>query len=245
MSRRESNALNSRKFLKMLYDRYDGAKVCYGCGCDLEQPEWHHIVPVQVGGTDIPTNIVPLCHACHAAITHMQPVTKYRKKDSAKITGRKAIYPENYKDILEDYTRCRISKSEAAERLGKKSVRFNNERFLEEYIESAGIAYYRNNIDVYMSKHDYILVGHNVGHIEYTDGRTEELYWKAEEPISGESSIPTKTEEEKRKHIHQKAKEAREENHRRFIAELSAAEKIYDYLQSTTSIGATAPHGRG
>lgn len=215
MSKRDHNVLSNRAFLKALYKYYDGAKNCWLCGKEIEQPEWHHIMAVKVGGMDTMHNIIPLCHECHTAITHMKPVTSYRSHEAAKLTGRKAIFPENYEAVLEDYTRCRISKSEAAVRLKKPSVRFNDEKFLKEYKKEKGILRYRNNLDIYMSKHDFVPDGYHIGFIQYESGIIEDLYWKAEEPISGASSIPTKYRDEERS-IAQ-----REEEHRKYLDELS------------------------
>lgn len=236
MSRRENNVLSNKAFVRALYNHYDGAKKCHICGREIEQPEWHHILAKKLGGPDNMNNIIPLCHACHTAITHMKPVTKYRTHESAKLSGRKAMYPDNYEAILEDYTRCRISKSEAMERLGMKKGKLNDLKFFREFRKKNGIVRQRNNVDVYMSKHDRIAVGYKIGEIEYVDGRKEELFWGVEKPLTGESSIPTVSLEELRKkrpeekkppvHVHQLAKEAREEIHRQYISELSAAEKI-------------------
>lgn len=207
---------------------------CVNCGA-TEDIEWHHIVPLEIGGYDTLENMAPLCHSCHKAVTHHELLLATFGRIHDKKGGRPSVLPDNYEAILEDYTRCRISKSEAAKRLGKPSVRFNGEMFLVKYMTDNGIAKYKNNLDIYMSKHDYISVGHKAGMIEYVDGRTEELFWGVEKPLTGESSIPTKThkewrEEQKKPHlttpVHQLAKEAREEIHRQYISELSAAEKI-------------------
>lgn len=207
---------------------------CRYCG-STENIEWHHATPLFLGGEDTLENMLPVCYFCHKIQTRIFMAVANETGSREKKGGRHAIYPDNYEAILEDYTRCRISKSEAAKRLGKPSIRFNNEKFLAKYMTDNGIVKYRNNLDIYMSKHDYISVGHKVGMIEYVDGRTEELFWGVEKPITGESSIPTKThkewrEEQKKPHlttpVQQLAKEAREEIHRQYISELSAAEKI-------------------
>jgi len=39
---------------------------CFGCGQLCERWVLHHIVPLEVGGQDIPTNLAILCHPCHA-----------------------------------------------------------------------------------------------------------------------------------------------------------------------------------
>ena len=38
--------------------------VCCNCGSNLDV-EYHHVVPLALGGTNNIGNIVPLCHVCH------------------------------------------------------------------------------------------------------------------------------------------------------------------------------------
>ena len=40
---------------------------CVNCGSD-ENIEFHHIVPLAIGGTNNYGNVVPLCWRCHKAI---------------------------------------------------------------------------------------------------------------------------------------------------------------------------------
>lgn len=166
---------------------------CRYCG-STENIEWHHATPLFLGGEDTLENMLPVCYFCHKIQTRIFMAVANETAKREKTGGRPALYPKNYDAILEDYTRCRISKSEAAKRLGKPSVRFNGEKFLREYLRVNKISKYKNNIDIYMSKHDYIMVGQRVGRIEYTNGLVEDLFWKTEQPRSGESSIPTREE---------------------------------------------------
>ena len=190
MSRRENNLLSNKSFVRELYEHYDGAKRCLGCGELIEKPEWHHIVPVAVGGKDIITNIVPLCHACHSAITFMKPVQEYMREGyeaskECKTMGRKPEIPENSDAILEDYFRCRIPKSIAAERLGK-SGHFIESRFYINYKKTHGIVESKNNIDIRMSIHGRIETGEEVGYVKYTDGRVERFGFGNETPLTGD-----------------------------------------------------------
>lgn len=41
-------------------------KKCINCGADATCE--HHVVPISLGGNDIPSNKVPLCDSCHALI---------------------------------------------------------------------------------------------------------------------------------------------------------------------------------
>ena len=45
--------------------------ICANCGKDeKEQIEYHHVIPIILGGQDVLTNIIPLCHNCHELIHH-------------------------------------------------------------------------------------------------------------------------------------------------------------------------------
>lgn len=43
--------------------------------CDNAATCYHHIVPKALGGTDRPTNLAPLCDACHGLV-HGKDITK-------------------------------------------------------------------------------------------------------------------------------------------------------------------------
>lgn len=189
---REHNVLNSDKFLRELYERYDGAKFCCGCGCEIDKPEWHHIVPKKVGGSDLHSNIVPLCSSCHRAISFMKPVSEYRKMGN-KPTGRKQCRPENCDVIFEDYVRSRIPRNVAAERLGK-TVKFTEMRAFRDFKRHRGIAEYKNYISHRLFKPGYIELGEEIGYIIYADGRKETFCFGDEEPLSGAFKCKTKPE---------------------------------------------------
>lgn len=164
--------------------------VCCNCGSS-DEIEWHHIVPIEIGGNDIPSNIVPLCYDCHKAVTHHELLlaTAGRKHDKG---GRKRSIPENYKEILDDYLNCRIGKAEAAKRLGwEHKSNFADSEWFKEYKKEQGIARYRNNIDLVFAQFkrkskssldkNYVekrfLDGRSVGYTEYENGRIDYFCW--------------------------------------------------------------------
>ena len=51
--------------------------VCCNCGA-TEDIEYHHIVPLLLGGNDVKSNIVPLCCKCHKAAHMGQHINHYR-----------------------------------------------------------------------------------------------------------------------------------------------------------------------
>lgn len=42
-------------------------RVCVNCGA-IEEIEYHHIVPLSLGGNDVLSNICPLCATCHGKV---------------------------------------------------------------------------------------------------------------------------------------------------------------------------------
>lgn len=44
---------------------------CYNCESTTDALELHHIIPLSLGGTNNPTNMVPLCERCHGLIHGM------------------------------------------------------------------------------------------------------------------------------------------------------------------------------
>ena len=164
--------------------------VCCNCGSDKDI-EWHHIVPIEIGGNDVPSNIVPLCYDCHKAVTHNQLLiaTAGRKHDKG---GRKRAIPENYKEILDDYFTCKIGKAEAAKRLGwENRSNFADSDWYREYKQECGIKRFRNNIDLVFAQskkasvHVFVkstaekvfLDGRPVGYVEYENGTVDYFAW--------------------------------------------------------------------
>lgn len=141
--------------------------VCCNCGSDKDI-EWHHIVPIEIGGNDVPSNIVPLCYDCHKAVTHNQLLiaTAGRKHDKG---GRKRKVPDNYEQILEDFFTCKVGKLETAKRLGwENNLKFTDSEWFKEFKDKHGIVKYRNNIDIKMKKAGN--ANGMCGYIKYKDG---------------------------------------------------------------------------
>lgn len=145
--------------------------VCANCGSE-EGVEFHHIVPIMVGGTNRMSNIVPLCGACHMAVHFGEPIARY--KSHKRSGGRPRKLPDDYKNILTDYVMCRIPKSEAQRKIGIGSNICDTVWF-KEFIEENGIAEYKNNLDILMS-FGTVPVGRKVGYIRLDGDKRMELY---------------------------------------------------------------------
>lgn len=80
MARRRENMTpleveaRSHPFRRMLKEAL-GCK-CGNCGSE-EMVEYHHVVPLALGGTNSITNIVPLCYKCHKAAHNGRHITSF------------------------------------------------------------------------------------------------------------------------------------------------------------------------
>lgn len=92
--------------------------VCCNCGKECGRSiQYHHIIPLEYGGNDVITNIVPLCDDCHS----MQTWGFVHKK--AKRTGRKRkITDEDLLDsVFTRYVNKELSEIDARKELGTGS----------------------------------------------------------------------------------------------------------------------------
>lgn len=128
--------------------------VCCNCGTD-KNIEYHHIVPLALGGRDIESNMVPLCHQCHKAAHCGQHISHYRKSING---GRKKA------QLLLNYS--------------IKTTLISRPPF-KRYLQSKGIKQVRNLVDMVATNNETGLInGCCVGEIEYLDGHKENIYYK-------------------------------------------------------------------
>lgn len=166
---------SSTRFHKQLPEKC--GTECVNCG-DSKEIEYHHIVPLEVGGTNRFTNIVPVCLTCHMKI-HMSNFAKAKRIEKLKIvSGRKRVHPENYKDLLFDFFNCKISKSECRDKLGVHG-NFADTVWFDEFKKEHGIKRYRNNIDLLnANRNGGVRNGKQVGFLDYEDGRRYAFIWR-------------------------------------------------------------------
>lgn len=165
---------SSAKFHKQLPERC--GTECVNCG-DSENIEYHHAVPLEVGGTNNFKNIIPLCRTCHMKI-HMQHFAKAKRNEKLKkVSGRKRVHADNYKELLMDFLTCKISKSECKERLGVNG-NFVDTVWFEEFKKENKIKRYRNNIDLLNSSvNGGVVEGKQVGYLEFENGERHLFVW--------------------------------------------------------------------
>jgi hypothetical protein len=178
----ESNELNeyeklkcefeSSSFRKKLLKEFD--KKCCNCGSD-ELVEYHHIVPLSLGGTNNLTNIAPLCYDCHKKA---HGCNKIRDILHSKHGGRPKIKPpHNYQDILWKYIYGDIGMLECKNQLGlSKTTKIQDVWFYKEFLLKNKIVSHQNKIDILVSKNGIIPKGKNIAYIEYSNGKIENKF---------------------------------------------------------------------
>lgn len=123
---------------------------CQYCGSSKEL-EYHHLVPIGLGGDNRLSNIIPLCHAHHMAITHGGTMENYR--DNTNRGGRPTTVPfteaEEYIDMYvrgEIGTKCLRSKLKMGE-----SSKLKDNALYKRYVARYGIVSLKNHIDLLTS----------------------------------------------------------------------------------------------
>ena len=124
---------------------------CTVCG-NSDCVEYHHIVPLRLGGTNSLKNIIPLCHSCHEKAHGAQTIRRdYKSLD----TGRKRKLPdEQAEKILKDYFLGKIGKQQAEQAFGcsNKYSKLNDTQAYKDFKKAHGIVRNRNLIDIRAAK---------------------------------------------------------------------------------------------
>lgn len=169
---------NSYTFRTMLRETLSDK--CCNCGSDTNV-EYHHIVPLKLGGTNSIGNIVPLCHACHMAAHKGQHMSHYSDYTESK-AGRKPKVPdeEGFKalDLLAD---GRIGIRKCAEMMGLSGscLPIQTAQY-KRWLNDRGIAKCHNHLDVSITKNPermYKECDVPVGHVEYADGTNKTIFF--------------------------------------------------------------------
>lgn len=149
MDNKEYNTLrtsfNAPSFKMILKDNI--GHICVNCNSDIDI-EYHHIVPLSMGGTNRLSNIVPLCHRCHMAAHHGRHMSHYRKK--AKKTGRKrkVNLNENTEQILWRFAKGEVGESDCKKLLGMgKYTRLKDSMVYKEFAKNNNILAIKNRRD--------------------------------------------------------------------------------------------------
>lgn len=140
---------------------------CVSCGSH-ENLEYHHIVPLYVGGSNRPTNIVPLCKQCHYAVHYGVRLDKSKLK---RISGgrKKDIPTEKEVALYADYVWSRIPRSEYIRQTGKRPDP-SSHKWQEEYLRENKISKLHNFFGTKLALSGVVDVGDFVGKVKLDSG---------------------------------------------------------------------------
>ena len=119
-------------FRKKLKDK--PGEVCVNCESSINI-QYHHIVPLSLGGTNNIKNIVPLCEECHSKIhnqknIHWRQLQKegiraLKERNGGKGIGRpKITIPAGFEEVYNNWKAREITEKVAMEQLGLKRTTF-------------------------------------------------------------------------------------------------------------------------
>ena len=149
--------------------------VCANCG-SAERIEYHHIVPISLGGTDSPGNMVALCHVCHVAAHRGRHISDVYK--GAHLGGRppKCSDEEAFK-ALDLLVAGAIGNKRCGELMSlSSSTKPMMTAQYKRYTTERGIRKMRSNLDVSLTLCPWnVHEGYVVGFVEYEDGRREDI----------------------------------------------------------------------
>lgn len=170
----ESNRIEFRKQFEEL--KKQG---CCNCG-EVDNLELHHIIPLLLGGTNRPSNLVWLCNRCHKSAHGGRHISDYKNK---QIDGRPRNNGMNPLQALTIYTKYifgSIGRKEATQSLGlSKRTKIADTPLFKEYLKMLDVKEYKNRIDMINSKrcNEKLEEGTYVGYVEFNNGERQELYY--------------------------------------------------------------------
>lgn len=146
-SRDIKTEFSNPSFRKVMKDNLGSKCVCCGSTNNIE---YHHIVPISLGGRNNLENIVPLCVSCHKAAHFGRHIRKY--SDNSR-SGRKPKADLNAKNegILWKWSMGEIGTYECCRKLGLgKSTKLKDTAIYRKFKAKNAIANVRNTRDVLM-----------------------------------------------------------------------------------------------
>ena len=168
--RKEHNIRVQNKF----YEKTLGKK-CVNCGSTVAI-EYHHIVPLCMGGTNKITNIAPVCNRCHKAIHGEKDYREYKltlRNNNDAVSKKMEIYDKD----IQNYINCKITKEALVETLGVKNAP-SHSKYYRAFLEAHGIKTVVNKVDSMIKKLEYPPpVNTIIGYIVYKSGRVENIYY--------------------------------------------------------------------
>ena len=153
---------------------------CCNCGSQ-ENIEYHHIVPLILGGTNRWTNITPLCSRCHKAAHRGRHISHYTSHANSgrptKCTDDEAF------DALDKWADGQIGMRKLRELMRLKEPKsggsaINRSAQYKKWMRLRGYKRVKNTLDVTASNRSYgINGGTYIGTITMTDGYDIDIYF--------------------------------------------------------------------
>lgn len=150
--------------------------VCSNCGSNIGI-EYHHVVPLALGGTNNIGNIVPLCHVCHQIAHGSRNIRDIKKPEN---TGRPRKPPvPGYLKILEEYKKGKIGRKECEKQLQlTQGSKLTDMWFYKKYLKDNRIKVLKNRIDM-LNTPKCLKMDHSqefVARVVYEDGKEEKFF---------------------------------------------------------------------
>ena len=154
-----------------VYRELLGSK-CVNCGAEKEI-EYHHIVPICVGGTNKLSNIAPVCYRCHRAIHGEKDYRQYRAKEKRE---RNTSYDAD----IALYVSCKMGKQALKSILEMpKRGTLSQNTYYKNYLSSHGISRVINKMDEMIEDCDWPPAkGREIGYILYANGKVETIFYE-------------------------------------------------------------------
>ena len=170
MSKSKRNS--SPSYLKSVKEKV--GTTCINCGSS-ENIEYHHIVPLSLGGREKVSNIVPLCKRCHKAAHYGRHILHYREGDRggrpSKVTDECAF------EIFDLFSSGKIGKKKCIELIGlSKSTHITDMAQYKKYLNARGIESIKNKVDL-LGVNGALKNGKNVGFVKYKDGTIKTIIY--------------------------------------------------------------------
>lgn len=150
---------------------------CKNCGSE-NSIEYHHIVPLFLGGQDSLDNMVALCHKCHKAAHKGRHVSHY--VDFSNSGRKRNIDKQKAFDVMGAYLEGEIGTRKCKEMLGySETCTLKNLVWIKEYMKENSIEDFKNTVDVAaVTSNDGLYEGRIVGFVKYTDGTIRHIFYR-------------------------------------------------------------------
>lgn len=158
-----------KEVVSAVSDKYGNR--CANCGA-TENIQYHHIVPLHMGGTNNPSNIIPLCTICHKKVHGASAERKYK---AAQNGGRPRMpITDEMREAIALYVDGRIDPSELKKSIGVTHIDWSDRR-LRLLLDEMGIEKIRNLILIKIANGWIVEPGDCVGWVKWKDGKQTDI----------------------------------------------------------------------